>query len=212
MTISEITNSAYYHAIRIMFSEKSPTEGMRDLDSFVRKLILHPIWEKIQSIRFQDELPILLEWAEITLQSHPGNFPILYFCLSDMGDIMSLIFLQQIREVQSQRDWEAYSNKVYSDAPSHVLQQMYDIAETELSDGKGGYTNSEVRWIVETCCPLAYAGSVVGEIMKRVPRNVLLGGDSTRRVAVFFGEGDDFFFGEVTNSGFKYYEAPDFVS
>lgn len=211
MADTSVTNLVYDRAIRIMFSEKPVAEGMQDLDAFVRELVPHPIWGKLQTIRYEDEIPRLMEWVREEIDSHQNDVPILFFCLSDMGDQMSLILLRQIRRAKNDRDWGAYSNDIYSDAPSKVLEQMYELAEVGLSDGNEGYTNKEARWIIETCYPLAYAGLVIGEIMRKLPKESLLGHDSRRRVAVFFGEGDDFFFGEITESGFEYYEVPEFI-
>ncbi len=208
MSFNKITIPAYHHAIRLMFSYKSVSDGMQELDKVVTKLAPHPIWDKVRKIRFDDELPKLTKWVRREVSSHQKNISILFFCLSDMGDVMTLEFLQQTREPKSENDWEAFDERFWSDAPSGVLKQMYQLAESELSNGKGGYTNSNVRWIIETCYPLAYAGLTIGEIMQKLPIHVLLGKDTKRRIAVFFGEGDDFFFGEITEQGFKYYGVP----
>jgi hypothetical protein len=211
MTSTDTTSLAYYRAIRIMFSKKSPAEGLKDLDLFVRKLIPHPAWDKIQTIPFNNELPQLMEWVKNGLQAYQENFPILFFCISDMGDVVSLFFLQQTREIQKGLgfDWDAYSENFYADAPSKVLKQMYQIAEVERSNKNK--SSHDVGWIVETCYPLVYAGLVVSEIMRKLPIEIVLGKHPKRQVAVFFGEGDDFMFGEITKSGFKNCEIPSFV-
>jgi hypothetical protein len=201
---------AYKQAVRLMFSQKSVAEGMCELDAFVRNLVPHPIWDKLRQFSFEEEFTELTEWVRGKVTSEPEGIAILFFCLSDLGDSMSLIFMQQ-REPEGDSDWSAYDSSNSSNVPSHVLSRLHELAERELSDTKGGYTDPEVHWIVETCYPLVYSGLSVCEIMRSLPSSILLGKDARRRVAVFFGEGDDFLLGEVTRSGFSLYEVPGFA-
>ncbi|GIK43112.1 MAG: hypothetical protein BroJett011_69450 [Chloroflexota bacterium] len=212
MSFNEITTPVYYRSIQLMFSQKPINDGMNELNEVVRNLIPHPIWDKLRRINYDGELPQLKEWIGKEISSHQYDVSILLFSLSDLGDVISLYFLRQEREPNGESDWGAYDDNFFSVIPSKVLEQMYELAEAELSDGRGGYTNYDVRWIVETCYPLAYAGLIIGEIIQTLPVNILLGKDVMRRVAIFFAEGDDFFFGEITGQGFKYYTIPDFVS
>lgn len=211
MNYEKIRLPAYHHAIQLLFSQKPVNDGMQDLDVFVRNLVPHPIWDELREINYADELSELTERVRTEISSHPENTSILFFCLSDLGDQMSLMFLRQTREPENDRDWGAYDDSVWSDVPSKALKQMHELAELKLSNGKGGHTNSDVYWIIEACFALAFVGLSVGEIMRKLPISALLGKDAIRRVAVFFGEGDDFFLGEISMQGFKYYKAPDFA-
>ena len=207
-------NKAYLRALQIMFSEKSVATGMCELDAYVRELIPHPFWNILTAIEFDSELQQIVDWLKNELESHlesEDRISILFFCLTDMGDALSLNGLKQNRVPNNDRDWGAYDHQYWSDAPSKVLQQFYDLAERELSDAKGGYTEHDVRWIVETCYPLVYSGLLIAEVMRRLPIKLLIGRDEKRRIAIFFGEGDDFFFGEITESGFKQYDLPNIL-
>ena len=212
MSFNDSTTPIYHDAIRLMFSRKSVGDGMNELDAVVRHLVPHPIWSKLRQLGYDDELPQLAEWVERELSSQQEQVAILFFCLSDMGDSMSLILLRQEREPTAENDWEAYGEGLTSAVPSRILGQMYELAEAEISDGRGGYSNHDVRWVVETCYPLAYAGLAIAQIMHKLPADTLLGKDAKRKVAVFFGEGDEFFLGEITRQGFKYFAVPSFAS
>jgi hypothetical protein len=211
MTFNEITIQAYYQAIKLMFTNKPVTEGMKELDRLVRSLAPHPIWDKLQKIDFESELPTIREFTANETARHPEGVAVLLFRLSDLGDQMQLVFLCQEREPTGDSDWEAYDDSRYADVASIVLEQMAGLAETELTDSQGSYTNQDAGWILETCYPLAYSGLAVGRILHSLPAQALLGSDESRKVAVFFGEGDDFIFGEITPQGFRYNPIPDFI-
>ncbi len=212
MSFNENTLPTYYQAIKLMFSNQAVSEGMKTLDTVVRGIVPHPIWNKLRQIDFEQEILSLEEWIGKEVAQHPDQIAILFFCLSDLGDAMTLHFLRQKRAPAGDSDWEAYDDSLSVDVPSVVLTQMAELVEAELTDEQGNYTNEDAGWIVETCYPLAYSGLVAGKIMQRLPASTLLGNDTTRKVAVFFGEGDDFLLGEISPQGFTYYPVPDFIA
>lgn len=212
MSFNENTLPAYYQAIKLMFSNKPVSQGMKELDALARSLVPHPVWNRLQKIDFEQEIPRLEEWMDKAVAQHPDNIAILFFNLSDLGDALTLHFLRQKREPAGDNDWEAYDAGLSADVPSTVLTRMAELVEAELTDEQGDYTNEDAGWIVETCYPLAYSGLVVGKIMQRLSASTLLGNDVARKVAVFFGEGDDFLLGEISPQGFTYYPVPDFIA
>lgn len=209
--MDDITLAVYKQAIHIMFSRQTPIEGIRELSAIARRAIPHPIWNKLNRLRLTHDLTTLTIWVQARVSSYRQNAPILFFSLSDMGDALSLIFLKKMREPNGDNDWAAYDRDVFHLAPSKILKRMYQLGETELADGNGSYTHHDVRWIIEACYPLVYVGLTIGSIMRTLPSEALLGVDASRRIAIFFAEGDDFFFGEITRSGFRQYNVPEFV-
>lgn len=198
----------YQRAIKTMFSQRPINEEMRELIKFASQQIVHPIWDKYLAFDFNQEVDSLRNRIHDELQTHSTSAAILFFCLADMGDEMSLIFLKKECEPKDDGDWGAYNHRVWSDIPSAMLTSMYMVAEADLPDGVGGYTNSDVRWIIETCFPLAYAGLCVGHALRSLSPSTLLGSDSHRRVAVFFGEGEEVFLGRIDSEGFRYDPIP----
>ncbi len=211
MSFNDITKPVYFQAIRLMFSSEPMSQGMGALDEFVRTAAPHPIWDKLREIRFEQELPDLTEWVRKGLAAHEEHVSILYFSLSDMGDDIELVFLSPKDKSRPDAEDAPLAESSWPDAPCQVLKQIYELTESELSDGKGDYTDDNVRWIIETCYPLTYAGLAVNQVMRNLPPEVLIGKDTRRRVAVYFAEGDDFDLGEITRQGFSYCEIPDFA-
>lgn len=211
MPINEITIQAYYQAIQLMFSNRPVKDGMQALDRAVRSLAPHPIWDRLRQIDYESELAGLQEWIEKEVGQYAENAAVLFFCLSDLGDRMTLHFLRQNREPEGENDWDAYDDRRTAEVPSPVLAQMAALAEAGLLDDNGDYTDPDAGWIVETCYPLAYAGLALAQVMHSLPPAALLSGAEKRKVAVFFGEGDDFLLGEITAQGFAYASLPSFV-
>lgn len=209
--MDETTLAVYKQAIRIMFSQQTPTDGLHELSAIARKLTLHPVWDKLDGLRLANEASILMNWIPAKVSSYKQNASILFFSLSDIGDTLSLIFLQKQRETETNDDWAAYAGNVFYVAPSKVLKRMYRLGKTELADGKGGYILNDARWVIETCYPLVYVGLTISSILRSTPSKSLLGVDTSRQVAIFFAEGDDFLFGEITETGFQQYNIPEFA-
>jgi hypothetical protein len=212
MSFNEITIQLYYQAVRLMFSDKAIKDGMRALDQTARSLVPHPVWDQLKQIDFEREQPGLQAWVEKQVAQHADGIAVLLFRLADLGDRMDLQLLRQTRPPADDSDWQAYDASLAFEIPSQVLEKMAEIAEAELTDDKGEYTNEDAGWIVETCYPLAYAGLAVGKLVQSLPPKTLLGSDARRRVAVFFAEGDDFILGEVTPQGFQYSPIPAFIA
>jgi len=211
MPINEITLQPYYQAIQRMSSNRPVKDGMQALDRTARSLAPHPIWDKLRQIDYESELPGLQDWIGKEVSQYTESTAVLFFCSSDLGDRMTLHFLRQEREPDGESDWDAYASSRSIEVPSPVLAQMAALAEAGLLDDNGDYTDPDVGWIVETCYPLAYAGLALAQVIHSLPPAALLGGAEKRKVAVFFGEGDDFFLGEITVQGFAYAALPSFV-
>jgi hypothetical protein len=211
MSINEITIQAYYQAVKLMFSGTPITAGMRELSAQARGLAPHPIWEKLQRIDYDRHLPGLQEWAAAEIARQPEAISILFFRIADLAEKMDLVFLRSLRQPTGDGDWDAYQSVHTVEVPVPPLVQMYELAEADLTDEQGGYIHEDVGWIVETCYPLAYCGLLVGQLMRSLPLEALLGRDEQRLAAVFFANGDDFILGQVTRAGFQYRPLPDFI-
>ena len=95
MSFNEITIPAYYLAVKLMFSNKPVKEGMNELGRLARQLVPHPVWDKLGAIDFAGEQAGLQAWISQEIAGHPQDVSILSFCLSDLGDELTLYFLRQ---------------------------------------------------------------------------------------------------------------------
>ena len=218
MTFNETTIPVYYQAVKLMFSGRPVGEGMLALERSAREMAPHPVWDRLRRVDYAGAQAALTTWIDYAVASRPADVAILFFCLSDLGDQMTLFFMRQLHEpagTEGSGDdfWGAFDDSRYADVPAPVLTQMAEIIEAELAVGNdGAYTNPEAGWIAETCYPLAYAGLAVAQALQAIPVKTLLGSDARRRVAVFFGEGDDFLLGEISEAGFHYHPVPAFIA
>jgi hypothetical protein len=122
-----------------------------------------------------------------------------------MGDGVSLCLLKQQREPKDDHDWAAYEHFTTIDVPDALLEPLGKLAGRSLSDPGGSDTT---RWIAQVCVPLAWSGLIVSNALKELPVRIALGDDVRRHVAVFFGEGDDFFLGTISPDGFTHAGPP----
>ena len=203
--INEFTEAAYVKTITTMFSGVAVDEGMADLAASLPTGVPDDLRASLERIGTASRPDGLAEWLSDQLAPHRSGVAVLWLSLSDMGDEISLCLLREKRVPRDAHDWNAYEHISAVDLPGEIAEPLVEFANHARARSESSETE---RWIVETCVPLAWAGLMIGAAMKQLSPVTLLGDDSRRRVAVFFGEGDDFFLGEIDTGGFRYVEPP----
>jgi hypothetical protein len=208
---NEITEQAYVEAVRMMFSGMSVSEGMAEYCQFLQNLIPSPIWELATELDYDESSRDLTDWFTTVLRDEPppSDAEVLYFGLSDMGNQLGLLGYREY--VEDEQGPAELCGMLYcpenQDSQSKILEDIHRIAYLGVDQVLG-----DIRWIGEACLPLVYAGLSTAQMLRALPVDQLLSGRENRYVAVCFDEGDFFFLGEITRSGWQYQQVPAWLS
>lgn len=165
----------------------------------------HPIWEKMASLEYAEDVAGMQRWLEQQLPVRDA-VQVLWFAMWDVTTGFDL--RGSTSWSRDPEDWEWWYRDDFSGGSyqSHVLEQMHALA-SEVEDPEKPTADDGVWELTDLYLTLGYISLAAAEILDRLDADALLG--DRRELWAVSGHPDMVYgiiLGRVTQTGFKAFD------